>query len=167
MDGLSATSSYIAILSLAVQLINATQNLRAFFTDVAGAPGEIRRLATALSQLADILQDVQMVSKIQEAQIGAPPAPRSLLASLDACKDELFQLQVYVNAAEQKTRGSGKISRHWESFMIVVKKKEIEKYGSQLDQATQFLSIAMTMNLMVLKYVHLAVHVLIYLCLRK
>jgi hypothetical protein len=51
--------------------------------------------------------------------------------------------------------------------MVVVKKRGIEKYGSQLDQATQFLSVAMTMNLMVLKYVHLAVHVLIHLCLRN
>jgi len=64
-------------------------------------------------------------------------------------------------------KGFRKISRHWESFMVVVKKRGIEKYGSQLDQATQFLSAAMTMNLMVLKYVHLAVHVLIHLCLRN
>jgi len=49
--------------------------------------------------------------------------------------------------------------------MVVVKKREIEKYGPQLDQATQFLSIAMTMK--VLKYDQLAVHVMIHLCLRN
>jgi len=96
-------------------------------------------------------------SKIQGKHRSEPlPAPRSLLASLDACKDELFQLQVYVQRRRRTRRQGvqGKTSRHWESFMIVVKKEgDREIWIATRPGKPQFLSIAMTMNLMVLKYV--------------
>jgi hypothetical protein len=151
MDGLSAAASAFGVVSLAVQLIQLTQNLRDFFNDVSGAPSEIRRLTLSLTQLDSILRDVQVVAEMQQAQEGAPSAPLSLLASLMACEEKLLLLKAIVDSSEQKLRSSGRISRHWESFKVVFKKKDMERFGEHLHQAIQFLTTAMTMNLMVLK----------------
>jgi hypothetical protein len=158
MDGLSATASAFGVVSLAVQLIQLTQNLRDFFSDVSGAPSEIRRLTTSLTQLASILQDVHVVTEIQQAQEGAPSAPLSLLASLKACEEKLLLLKTIVDSSEKRLRDSGRISRHWESFKVVFKKKDIESFGEHLHQAIQFLTTAMTMNLMILKYIYPSTH---------
>jgi Fungal N-terminal domain of STAND proteins len=153
MDGLSAAASGIAVVSLALQLIQITQSLRAFINDVSGAPREIQRLALSLAQLANILKDVQYITEIQHDQEGAPPPPSSLLASLETCKEQLLQLQSILMLVEEKLRCSGRVSRQWESFKVVFKKRDIEIFGKNLDQAIQYLSVAMTMNLIVLKYV--------------
>jgi Fungal N-terminal domain of STAND proteins len=153
MDGLSVAASALGVVSFAVQLIQLTQNLRDFFNDVSGAPNEIRRLTLSLTQLASILRDVQIVTEVQEAQEGAPSAPLSLLASLKACEEKLLLLKTIVDSSEQRLRASGRVSRRWESFKVVFKKKDIERFGEHLQQSIQFLTTAMTMNLMVLKYV--------------
>jgi hypothetical protein len=72
MDGLSVAASGMAVVSLAIQLIQATQNIRDFFKDFVGAPEEVRRLEQDLVQLASILQDVQVVTEMQLTQRGAP-----------------------------------------------------------------------------------------------
>jgi hypothetical protein len=153
MDGLSAAASAFSVVSLAVQLIQLTQSLRDFFNDVSGAPSEIRRLTLSLIQLDSILRDVQVVTEMQQAQEGAPSALLSLLASLEACGEKLLLLKKIVDSSEQRLRDSGRISRHWESFKVVFKKKDMERFGEYLQQSIQFLTTAMTMNLMVLKYV--------------
>ena len=163
MDVLSAASSSFGVVSLAVQLIQLTQNLRDFFNDVSGAPSEIRRLTLSLTQLASILRDVQVVTEIQQAQEGAPSAPLSLLASLKACEEKLLLLKTIVDSSEQRLRASGRVSKRWESFKVVFKKKDIEKFGDHLHQAIQYLTASMTMNLMVLKYVYQSDHLYPYL----
>jgi hypothetical protein len=163
MDVLSAAASSFGVVSLAVQLIQLTQNLRDFFNDVSGAPSEIRRLTLSLTQLASILRDVQVVTEIQQAQEGAPSAPLSLLASLKACEEKLLLLKTIVDSSEQRLRASGRVSKRWESFKVVFKKKDIEKFGEHLHQAIQYLTAAMTMNLMVLKYVYQSNHLYPYL----
>jgi hypothetical protein len=107
MDGLSAAASAFGVVSLAVQLIQLTQNLRDFFNDVSGAPSEIRRLTISLTQLDCILRDVQVVTEIQQAQEGAPSAPLSLLASLKACEEKMLLLKTIVESSEQRLRASG------------------------------------------------------------
>jgi hypothetical protein len=163
MDGLSAAASAFGVVSLAVQLIQLTQNLRDFFNDVSGAPIEIRRLTLSLTQLASILRDVQVVTEMQQAQEGAPSAPLSLLDSLKACEEKLLLLKTIVDSSEQMLRTSGRVSRHWESFKVVFKKKDMEKFGKHLQQSIQFLTTAMTMNLMVLQYVYQSDHLYPYL----
>lgn len=165
MDGFSAAASAFGVVSLAVQLIQLTQNLRDFFNDVSGAPTEIRRLTMSLTQLASVLRDIQVITKMQQAQEGAPSAPLSLLASLKACEEKLLLLKTIVESSEQKLRASGRVSKHWESFKVVFKKKDIERLGEHLQESIQFLTAAITMNLMVLKYVYQSNH--LYPCLRS
>jgi hypothetical protein len=151
MDGLSAAASGIAVVSLAIQLIQATQNIRDFFKDFVGAPEEIRRLELDLVQLASILKDVQVVTEMQLAQSGAPNPGASLLASLKACGEKLRLMQTVVNSAKEKLRKSSKVSRHWESFKLVFKKKDVQRFETNLHQATQSLTASMAMNLTILK----------------
>ena len=127
MDGLSAAASGIAVVSLAIQLIQAIQSIQDFLKDVLGAPEEVRRLEQDLVQLASILQDVQVVTEMQLDQSGAPNPRASLLASLTACGEKLLLIQTVVDSAKEKLRKSGRVSRHWESFKLVFKKKDIEK----------------------------------------
>jgi hypothetical protein len=146
MDGLSAAASAFGVVSLAVQLIQLTQNLRDFFNDVSSAPSEIRRLTLSLLQLDSILRDVQVVAETQEAQEGAPSAPLSLLASLKACEEKLLLLKRIVDSSEQRLRASGRVSKRWESFKVVFKKKDIERFGEHLQQAVQFLTAAISVS---------------------
>jgi hypothetical protein len=137
--------------SLAIQLIQTTQNIRDFFNDVVGAPEEVRRLELDLVQLASILQDVQAVTEMQLAQSGAPSPRASLLTSLEACGEKLMLVQKVVDSAKEKLRRSGRVSRHWESFKLVFKKRDFEKFEMNLHQAIQSLTASMAMNLTVLK----------------
>jgi hypothetical protein len=151
MDGLSAAASGIAVVSLAIQLIQAIQSIQDFFKDVLGAPEEVRRLKQDLVQLASILQDVQVVTEMQLDQNGAPNPRASLLASLTACGEKLLLIKTVVDSAKEKLRKSGRVSRHWESFKLVFKKKDIEKFEANIHQAMQSLTASMAMNLTVLK----------------
>ncbi|CZR63000.1 uncharacterized protein PAC_12897 [Phialocephala subalpina] len=72
MEGVSAASSGIAIVSLAIQLIEITRDMRSFFDDITKAPDEIQRLTFELTQLTNILRDIHVVICIQQAQDGAP-----------------------------------------------------------------------------------------------
>jgi hypothetical protein len=165
MEVLGAAASVAGVVSLAVQLIQVTQNLRDFFNDVSGAPSEIRRLTLSLTQLGIILRDVQVVAKAQEAQEGAPSAPLSLLASLMTCEEKLLQLKKIVDSSEQRLRASGRVSRHWESFKMAFKKTDIETFREHFNQAIQSLTLAMVMNLTVLKYANQSAR--LYPCLRN
>jgi hypothetical protein len=101
--------------------------------------------------LASILQDVQVVTEMQLAQSGAPNPRASLLASLEACGKKLLLIQNVVDSAKEKLRRSGRVSTRWETFKLVFKKKDIEKFETHLHQATQALTASMAMNLTILK----------------
>ena len=154
MDGLSSAASVIAVVSLVIQLIATTRDVRSYFNAIVGAPKEIQRLALELTRLANILRDIQVVIERQQLQDGAPYPAHSLLASLEACRDQLSMIYTITSLAQRKLQGSGKVSKHWESIKTGFKMKDIEKFQQHLHQTMHFLTTSIAMNLMVLKYVN-------------
>lgn len=153
MEGISGAASCIAVVSLAIQLITATRDIRSFFNEIVGAPSEIQRLALELSRLANILRDIQVVIEMQQLQDGAPCPPPSLLTALEACRDQLSMIHAITSSAERRWIGSGKICKHWKSFKIAFKMKDIERFQQHLHQTMHALTTSIAMNLMVLKFV--------------
>jgi hypothetical protein len=58
MDG---AASIIAVVSLAIQLIQSVDTVRTFVRDVKGASKELERLVELLDRLSALLQDVRHV----------------------------------------------------------------------------------------------------------
>jgi len=51
MDGLSTAASGIAVVSLAIQLVDSVREIRRFLRDLSEAPKELKRLVDLLEQL--------------------------------------------------------------------------------------------------------------------
>jgi hypothetical protein len=135
MEGISGAASGIAVVSLAIQLIATTRDVRSFFNDIVGAPSEIQRLALELSRLANILRDIQVVIEMQRLRDGAPDPAPSLLTSLETCRNQLSTIHAITSLAERRLKGSGKISKHWESFKTACLLDGVQQFTTEIVRA--------------------------------
>lgn len=149
MDGLSAAASGIALVSLAIQLVDSVREIRRFLRDVSEAPKELRRLTDLLEQLELILENIGAL--VERQQHHAPETPidvsASILRAMRTCESKLKLLEDVVEAAKKTSTRNGKVKRTFGSFKLACKKKDIEEFESQLHDAISLLNLAMTTNL--------------------
>ncbi|PMD61924.1 uncharacterized protein K444DRAFT_642186 [Hyaloscypha bicolor E] len=149
MDGLSAAASGIAVVSLAIQLVDSVREIRRFLRDVSEAPKELRRLIDLLEQLELILENIgALVERQQEHTAQAEiDVSGSILRAMRTCESKLQMLEGVVEAAKKSATATNKTTRTFGSFRLACKRREIEEFESQLRDAINLLNLAMTTNL--------------------
>ena len=148
MDGLSAAASGIAVVSLAIQLIDSVRDVRRFLKRVSDAPKELKRLLGLLEQLELILENIGDLIERQNAQYDDHDAPisRSVLKTLKTCEEKLLVLENIVDAT-RKASSSNRTTRSLGSFKLACKKHDIEEFERELQETVSVLNLAMTVNL--------------------
>jgi hypothetical protein len=96
MDPLSGAASVIAVASLALQLLQSVDTVKAFVRDIQSASKDSERLADLLGRLGALLQDICDVMEKQTSSPDFPLPSSTILACLKSCEASLGVLEEVV-----------------------------------------------------------------------
>lgn len=147
MDVISGVASVFAVVSLAIQLAQSTQDVSRFLRSITDAPKEVDRLISLLEQLQLILDGVQALNTKQMEQDGVPDLRLSaIFTALQKCRNNLEPLESLLKKAKDRLKNSSKLARTWASFKFTLKKKDVEDFQNRLQQAMLMIQTALTIN---------------------
>ncbi|KAH8768731.1 hypothetical protein F5882DRAFT_509214 [Hyaloscypha sp. PMI_1271] len=149
MDGLSAAASGIAVVSLAIQLVDSVRQIQRFLRNISEAPKELRRLINLLEQLELILESIGELIDRQQRQSANEDVAVSdtVLRAMKTCENTVKGLAGIVDVARKSAEAKNKATKTLGSLRLSCKKKDIEEFERQLHEAVSLLNLTMTMNL--------------------
>lgn len=149
MDPFSAAASGIAVVSLAIQLIDSVHQIQRLLRTVSEAPKELKRLIDLLEQLELILENIRsFIGKQRRRNDDRETAVSdTVLKAMQTCENTLKGLEGIVDAAKRNSEARNKAIRSLGSFRLACKKKDIEDFERQLYDAVSLLNLTMTTNL--------------------
>ncbi|PMD52809.1 uncharacterized protein K444DRAFT_192059 [Hyaloscypha bicolor E] len=103
MDGLSAAASGIAVVSLAIQLVDSVRQIQRFLHNVSEAPKELQRLINLLEQLELILENIGELIDRQRRQSADEDVAVSetILRAMKTCENTIKGLAGIVDVARK------------------------------------------------------------------
>jgi hypothetical protein len=142
MDGLSAAASGMAVVSLAIQLVDSVREIHRFFRTLKGAPEELGRLLDLLEHMELMLDNI---GKLVDPDSGIS---LSVLKAIQTCERALNRLGGLIEKVKRNSSAQNPLKRSLGFFRLACKKEEVEEIERQLDRAVGNLNMVMT-------YVHL------------
>lgn len=127
MDGLSAASSGIAVVSIAIQLAESFKKLHDFWKSIKEAPEDIRDISVDLELLSSVLTQIAY-----EAQHVEPDA--ALIAALNGCSVKVKTLTTLLNEIEPGFTSKSSRIRKWTAFKAVLKHGELMRFQEILER---------------------------------
>ena len=146
MDGLSGAASAIAIVSLAVQLVDTVQEISKFLKNVQDAPKEVLRLVETLDQLQGTLDNVRQLIDHQFLVLRLPGSPVFITKAMENCEKQIKALETVVWKAKKSLGHRHMVRRTWSSIKTVAKKPDIEDIQCRLRDAKMDLQFALSSN---------------------
>ena len=146
MDGLSGAASAIAIVSLAIQLVDTVQEISKFLKNVQDAPKEVLRLVETLDQLQGTLDNVRQLTDHQFLVLRLPGSPAFITKAMENCEKQIKALETVVRKARRSLEHQHMLRRTWSSMKIVAKKQDIEDIQCRLRDAKMDLQFAVSSN---------------------
>lgn len=148
MDGLSAAASGIAVVSLAIQLVDSVREMRRFLRSISEASEELKRLIDLLEQLEMILEQVGMLVQRQHenTRLEADGVIASVSRAIKTCESKLAKLEEIVEATKN-TSATSRAAKMLGSIRLACKKKDIREMEQQVHEAVSLLSVTMMANL--------------------
>lgn len=150
MDGLSAAASGIAVVSLAIQLVDSVREIQRFLRSIADAPEELNRLIDLLEQLELILDSIAKLvenQRVQHGDLDIDVSP-SILKAVQTCQKTLNQLDTLIAKAKTSSTSKNPATKYLGRFRLACKKEDIEQFETQLHRAVSNLNMVMTTHLM-------------------
>ena len=146
MDGLSGAASAIAIVSLAIQLVDTVQEISKFLKNVQDAPKEMLRLLETLDQLQGTLDNVRQLIDHQFFMSRLPGSPVFIIKAMENCEKQIKALETVVWKARRSFEHQHMLRRTWSSMKLVAKKHDIEDMQCRLKDAKMDLQFAVSSN---------------------
>lgn len=150
MEALSGAASGIAVVSLALQLVQSIVAIRAFIKDVKDAPKELERLVDKLEQLEALLDEARKILEQRSSLQGLPfPAPSLVIFNcLKGCEKSLQPLVDIVTKFTTPSSShigstAAKLKRE---IKLGIKVKEIATFETRIQQDIDLLSTTLVMN---------------------
>lgn len=150
MDGLSAAAGGIAVISLAIQLVDSVQSIRRFLSNVSKAPQELARLLELLAQLELIFKSIQIQIKKQQKQPGDLSNEidsACVLAAMKSCGDKLSRIEKVVRRGDEAPETGNTLTWSLGSIRLACKRKSIEDLEIQLQRSIELLNLTISINL--------------------
>ena len=132
MDGLSAASGVLAVVSLAGQTLQGLHFLDGFLGDLLNAPIYVRLLKREIDILKVIIQVV-----VEYDAIASSPEETALLKlgpSIEVCNFWVMKLEDSIKSLDQGP-SNRRITQHWSRLTFALKKPKIEEYITRLSGA--------------------------------
>ncbi|CAN9200799.1 unnamed protein product [Alternaria alternata] len=149
MEALSGAASGIAVVSLAIQLIQSVALIREFIKDVKGASKELHRLVGKLELLNALLENVQKVLEQQSSLSGTHfPAPSmAIFNCLQGCEDSIQPLVNIVKKLSLPQSQSGSSTARLKSeIKLGLKTKEIATLETRIQHDIDLLTNSLSIN---------------------
>lgn len=146
MEGFSGAASAVAIVSLAVQLVDTVQEISKFLKNVQDAPKEVLRLLETLEQLQCTLDNVRQLIDHQFLVLRLPGSPVFIIKAMDNCEKQIKELETLTCKARKSLEHQHTVRRAWSSVKIVAKRKDIEDIRCRLRDAKMDLQFALSSN---------------------
>jgi uncharacterized protein YoxC len=131
MDG---ADSIIAIISLAIQLIQSVDTVRTFVRDVKGASKELERLVELLDRLSALLQDVRRVIEQQTSLPQFPLPLNGIFVCLKSCETSLGMLNDFVEKHRKNATSASAVTRLKDDIKLGLKSKEINAFELRIQR---------------------------------
>jgi len=149
MDGLSAAASGIAVVSLAIQLVESVRQTQRFLRNVSEAPKELKRLLELLDLLEFTIEKIGML--MEKQRLDGKDSDNNtydiVLRAMKMCESKLTMLESVVETAKKASSSDSKAKKTLGSLKLACKKRDIEGFENQLQHAVSILDLTMTMNL--------------------
>ena len=127
MEGLSASASAIAVVSIAFQLADSVSKLCDFWNSIEEAPEDIRAVSADLELLSGFLAQISCEAQHVE------PDP-TLIAALNGCSMKIEALAMILSEIEPGFGSRSLRVRKWTAFKAVLKHGQIVKFQEVLDR---------------------------------
>jgi ABC-type multidrug transport system fused ATPase/permease subunit len=145
MDG---AASVIAVVSLALQLVQSVDTIKTFVRDVKGASKELERLAELLDRLSALLQDVRDVMERQTSLQHFPLPSNTIFACLKTCEKSLVLLQDVVKKHDTNHANDvSAVRRLKNDIRLGFKVKDIATFEVRIQRDVNDLHAALGVNL--------------------
>ena len=146
MEPLSAGSGVLAVIGLAIQLVESVQKISKFLHSVQDAPDEVQHLARYLDLLYQHLDQARLLLEQQRASPGHPGSIDPLASALANCKTRVERLAAIVDKLQGSLTSSSRLHRRWGSLRVVYKKDEIENHQIHIRDTNAMLQSAILIN---------------------
>lgn len=146
MEGLPGAASAIAIVSLAVQLVDTVQEISKFMKNVQDAPTEVLGVLGTLEQLQSTLDNVRQLIDHQFLVLRLSWSPVFITKAMENCEKQIKALDILVGKAKRSLGHRNMARRTWSSMKTVAKKQDIEDIQCRLRDAKMDLQFALFSN---------------------
>ena len=146
MDGLSNAASAVAIVSLALHLVDTVRKITRFLDNVQDAPKEVLGLIETLDQLQGTLNNVRQLIDQQFLVLRLPGSPAFITKAMENCEKQIKALENFASAARRPFEQQQKLRRTWASIRFVATKQDIEEIQCRLRDAKLDLQFALSSN---------------------
>ena len=146
MDGLSNVASAVALVSLAIELVDTVQEISKFLKNIQDAPKEVLMLIETLDQLQGTLDNVRQLIDQQFLVLRLPGSPTFITKAMGNCEKHIKALETIASTARRSFEHQHKLRRTWASIRLVAKKQDIEDIQCRLRDAKMDLQFALTSN---------------------
>ncbi|KAI1275181.1 ankyrin [Xylaria sp. FL0933] len=149
MDTLSGVASALAVVSLAVQLVESALEIKRFLDTIQNAPTEITRIKGLVSQIRLVAQTIEALLKDQRTiRNRDDQVCHNIYDSLRICREKLDLVRDVLRVADNLNKKQSTVSRNWTQIRLAFKKEKIEEFERQLEQAIDLLNTNLLVNLM-------------------
>lgn len=153
MDGLSGIASGMAVASLALQLLQSVNTVKAFIRNVKGASKELERLLELLTQLGSLLDDVRKIMGRQASLQQCPPPLQTIFNSLKTCESGLDELQSMARKHNnQQHRRNRTLHKLKDDVLFALKTKEITSFEERMQRNIDNLHASLDANATNIQY---------------
>jgi hypothetical protein len=139
MEGLSAASSVIAVVSLAIQIGASIQKLCDFWDVVEDGPKGVRAILTDLHVVSNVLEDIRCDASLFK------PHSRALnacLTALDGCRESVEALSAIVNDLQPGFSSQNGTAKKFTALKIAWKADKIRRFQESLRDMKITLTLA-------------------------
>ena len=147
MDGLSAGAGVLSVISLAIQVGKASQELVHFFNTISDAPDEVTRLKEQTNRIYCISTGLTNALEHQRKLHGDTlPGTESVREALISCLRRLESVQDILKKVDGSRYGRRTVARYWAQFRFAVKKDDVLEFERQLGLDLMSLNVFLTTN---------------------
>ena len=143
---MDVASGVFATVAIGIELIETIQKARKFLKGIRDAPQEISRLAQKVDQLYLTIENVNAVIEQQKTIIGLSYSVDLLENALQSCHSSVTELDQVVKDFRARLVRQQKTRRVWSAIAATVRKDDVERMQSRIQEAMSFLTTALVTN---------------------
>ena len=143
MEALAGASSVVAIVGLAGQVVQGCSSLSIIFSDMKGAPQDLRLLVCEL----EVIQQIGGALRDENFRHTTTPTGWDPTPALEFCMEAIAKVQKFV-AAYEAPNGAGDHMKWRKRVLIGMSREKIRKHPARLERAKTHLAASNSTRLL-------------------